>query len=105
MLAIRPNQQILWCVKRTLQEHQNSYNTGLMQIIIGIFQDKEDVTKFIKRRMLDMTSLTEVGPFFSKNQALLWMDELHSRIDNSEIAFIPEITAKELQWYGFTFEE
>ncbi len=76
-----------------------------MRIIIGIFQNKDDVAKFNKRRMLDMISLTEVGPFFSKNQAVLWMNELHSRIDNSEIAFIPEISDMELQWYGFTFEE
>jgi len=76
-----------------------------MRIIIGIFQNKDDVAKFNKRRMLDMISLTEVGPFFSKNQAVLWMNELHSRIDNSEIAFIPEISEKDLQWYGFTFEE
>jgi hypothetical protein len=76
-----------------------------MRIIIGIFQNKDDVAKFNKQRMLDMISLTEVGPFFSKNQALLWMNELHSRIDNSEIAFIPEISDMELQWYGFTFEE
>lgn len=76
-----------------------------MRIIIGIFQDKDDVAKFNKQRMLDMISLTEVGPFFSKNQALLWMNELHSRIDNSEIAFIPEISDMDLQWYGFTFEE
>ena len=76
-----------------------------MRIIIGIYQNKDDVKKFNKRRMLDMISLTEVGPFFSKNQALLWMNELHNRIDNSEIAFIPEISDMELKWYGFTFEE
>ncbi len=76
-----------------------------MRIIIGIFQKKEDLAKFIKRRMLDFASLTKVGPFFSKNQARRWMNELHSRIGNSEIAYIPETTEKELKWYGFTFEE
>lgn len=76
-----------------------------MRIIIGIFQDKEEVTTFKKRRMLDFTSLTEVGPFFSKNQAVLWMKELHRRIGNSEIAFIPDHSEKDLKWYGFTFEE
>lgn len=76
-----------------------------MKIIIGIFQDKEDLTRFRKQRMLDFTSLTEVGPFFSKNQALIWMKELHSRIGNSEIAYIPENSASNLKWYGFTFEE
>jgi hypothetical protein len=76
-----------------------------MRIIIGIFQDKEDVTKVMKRRMLDSTSLTEVGPFFSKNQAFSWMNSLHSRINNSEIAFVAETTNRERQWYGFTVEE
>lgn len=76
-----------------------------MKIIIGIFQDKEDLTRFNKQRMLDFTSLTEVGPFFSKDQALLWMKELHSRIDNSEIALIPVHSVTDLKWYGFTFEE
>lgn len=55
--------------------------------------------------MLDIASLTEVGPFFSKNQALSWMQELHSQIDNSEVAFIPDSGDMKLQWYGFTFEE
>lgn len=76
-----------------------------MRIVIGIFQDKEDVTRFNRRRMLDFTSLTEVGPFFSKDQAMVWMKELRSRIDNSEIAFIPDQSQKNLKWYGFTFEE
>ena len=76
-----------------------------MRIIIGIYQDKEDVAKFNKKRLLDISSLTEVGPFFSKHQALLWMNELRSRIDNSEIGFIPETSSKELKWFGFTFEE
>lgn len=55
--------------------------------------------------MLDISSLTEVGPFFSKNQALSWMQELQSQIENSEVALIPEINDQKLQWYGFTFEE
>jgi len=76
-----------------------------MRIVIGIFQDKEDVTRFNRRRRLDFTSLTEVGPFFSKDQAMLWMKELHSRIYDSEIALIPDQSQKNLKWYGFTFEE
>ncbi len=76
-----------------------------MKIIIGIFQNKEDVTRLHRYRMLDISSLTEVGPFFSKNQALSWMQELQSQIENSEVALIPEINDQKLQWYGFTFEE
>ncbi len=76
-----------------------------MKIIIGIFQDKSDLTGFHKKRMLDVSSLTEVGPFFSKSQALSWIKELHSKIENSEIGLIPEHSQENLQWYGFTFEE
>lgn len=76
-----------------------------VRIIIGIFQNKEDVTRFHRYRMLDVTSLTEVGPFFSKNQALSWMKELHGQIENSEVAHIPESGDDNLKWYGFTFED
>jgi hypothetical protein len=55
--------------------------------------------------MLDVTSLTEVGPFFSKNQALSWMKELHDQIENSEVAFITDNGDESLKWFGFTFEE
>jgi hypothetical protein len=55
--------------------------------------------------MLDITSLTKVGPFFSKNQAHSWMKELHAQIENSEVAYIPESDDDTLKWYGFTFEE
>ena len=55
--------------------------------------------------MLDITSLTQVGPFFSKNQALSWMKELHDQLENSEVAHIPENGDDALKWYGFTFEE
>ena len=76
-----------------------------MRIIIGISQNKDDVAKLMKKRTLNAISLTEVGPFFSKNQALSWMNELHSRIDNSEIAFVSDASCKELKWFGFTFEK
>lgn len=55
--------------------------------------------------MLDITSLTKVGPFFSKSQAHSWMKELHGQIENSEVAHIPENEVENLKWYGFTFEE
>lgn len=76
-----------------------------MKIIIGIFQDKEDMTTFYKKRMLDVSSLTQVGPFFSRSQALSWMRELHEQLGDSEISFIPATNYERLQWYGFTFEE
>jgi hypothetical protein len=88
-----------------VQKREQFSGIPTVRIIIGIFQHKEDVTRLHRDRMLDISSLTEVGPFFSKNQALSWMQELHSQIDNSELAHIPESENNQLKWYGFTFEE
>ncbi len=84
---------------------KSSSGISTVRIVIGIFQKKEEVIKFQKHRMLDSTSLTEVGPFFSKGQAYAWMKELHGQIDNSEVAYTPEREDENLKWYGFTFEE
>lgn len=92
-------------LERTGAKNKQFSGIATVKIIIGIFQKKEDVISFHRHRMLDITSLTEVGPFFSKNQALSWMKELHGKIENSEIAHTPENGDDTLKWYGFTFEE
>ena len=92
-------------LERTGAKNKPFSGIATVRIIIGIFQKKEDVTSFHRHRKLDITSLTEVGPFFSKSQALTWMKELHGKIENSEIAYIPESGEDTLKWYGFTFEE
>jgi len=76
-----------------------------MKILIGLFQDKNDATEVYRKRLHDITSLTEVGPFFSKEQALAWMEELRSHIGNSEVVLLPTEHRSQLKWYGFTFEE
>jgi hypothetical protein len=76
-----------------------------VKIVIGVFQDKDEATALYQKRLTDITSLTEVGPFFSKKQALAWLDHLKSRIQNIEIALIPESSNDSLQWYGFSFED
>lgn len=76
-----------------------------MKIVIGLFQDKKDATELYRQRLHDITTLTEVGPFFSKEQALVWMKELQSQIEDSEVALLPAKNYAHLKWYGFTFEE
>lgn len=75
-----------------------------MRILIGLFQNRQEIQEIIKNKEIDPTSLTEVGPFFSREQAVSWMQELHNRIENSEIALFPEPGSDELRWYGFTLE-
>ncbi len=76
-----------------------------MKIVIGLFQDKKDATELYRKRLHDITTLTEVGPFFSRKQALAWMRELQNKIEDCEVAFLPEKQEANKQWYGFTFEE
>jgi hypothetical protein len=76
----------------------------MMRILIGLFQQRQEIQKIITTKGIDPASLTEVGPFFSREQAVSWMQELHSRIESSEIALFPERGSEHLQWYGFTLE-
>jgi hypothetical protein len=78
---------------------------GNVKILIGIYQNRKDLTHFSQHRRVDVSSLQEVGPFFSREQALSWMGELRDRIDSSEIALLPDGGESLKKWYGFTFEE
>lgn len=76
-----------------------------VKILIGIFQDRKELTRFSQHHRVDVSSLQEVGPFFSRDQALSWMEELHDRIDSSEVAVLSDGHESRKKWYGFTFEE
>lgn len=75
-----------------------------MRILIGLFQHRQEIQQIIRSKEIDPASLTQVGPFFSREQAVTWMRELHNRIENSEIALLPEQGSDERRWYGFTLE-
>ena len=76
-----------------------------MRIILGIYQNQSEADDFYKKREADLSSVTKVGPFFSKDQALSWAKFLSDRIASSEKAFIPENSGQDSPWFGFTFEE
>lgn len=76
-----------------------------MKILIGLFQEKKDATEVYRQRLHDITTLTEVGPFYSKEQAVVWMKDLQQQLGDSEVVLLPEKQLPQLKWYGFTFEE
>ncbi len=79
-----------------------------MKVFIGISRDRTEVNRFCREHLQTISSPLQVGPFFSKGQALSWMQELHTHISNSEIILIPEnrnSPDSQGHWYGFTFEE
>lgn len=76
-----------------------------MKVIIGVTRNPERIKEsFSQYNGLDGT-LTEIGPFVSKLDALNWLVYLKSRIaDFQEI--IPGVQSGDhALWYGFTFEQ
>lgn len=76
-----------------------------MKIVIGIIQDPKKIEGLISQHQGKIGSLTEVGPFVSQKEALIWLDFLKSKIgDIEEISYEHE-SPTETVWYGFTFEK
>lgn len=76
-----------------------------MKIFIGITQEPKKIEELLSRHNGETRSLTEVGPFVSKLEALNWLVYLKSRIGNFE-EIIPKLqSGQEAIWYGFTFEQ
>lgn len=76
-----------------------------MKIIIGVTREPEKIDEYFSQYNGQDGTLTEIGPFLSKLDALNWLVYLKSRItDFQEI--IPKLqTGDQPLWYGFTFEQ
>jgi hypothetical protein len=75
-----------------------------VKIIIGITQEPENFKEFVILHYGETGSLTEVGPFISKMDALNWLVYLKSLIGDFE-EIIPDMqSGKDAIWYGFTYE-
>ena len=76
-----------------------------MRILIGIYQDQEEANTLYQQKDASPSSVTEVGPFFSKDQALSWMDHLSSKIRSCEKVPVPQENGADTPWHGFTIED
>lgn len=76
-----------------------------MKIIIGITQDPKQIEDCISRYHGEKQSLTELGPFVSRVEALNWLVYLKSRIGDFEEIYPSAKEDNEDVWYGFTFEQ
>jgi len=76
-----------------------------VKIIIGITQDPAHIEDSISRYTGEKHSLTELGPFVSRTEALDWLVFLKSRIGNFEEIHADAVKNDEAVWYGFTFEQ
>ena len=83
---------------------QHFWGKHTVRILIGIYQNQDEADTFYQDRSVETSAITEVGPFFSKDQALSWMETLLNRLSSCEKAYLPENQSEELSWNGFTCE-
>lgn len=76
-----------------------------MKIIIGITRNPESIGELVGQRRGSKSSLTEIGPFVSKREALNWLEYLKNRIGDFEEIVAAQEPGNEAVWYGFTFEQ
>lgn len=76
-----------------------------MKIFIGITQDLDEIEQFVLYKNCDITSVTELGPFLSKDEALIWLKFLKSKISDIEEICSDRKLLIDAGWYGFTFEQ
>lgn len=76
-----------------------------MTIMIGIHQKQDKVDKLYESMGLHAASLTAIGPFASKEEALSWQQDLTDKITDSKIIDPAGPEDAHLPWYGFSFEK
>ena len=75
-----------------------------MKILIGVTKEPEEIKAYLYQYHGQDGTLTEIGPFVSRLDALNWLVYLKSRIGNfQEIISASQVGEDEL-WFGFTFE-
>lgn len=76
-----------------------------MTIMIGIHQKQDKVDKLYESMGLHAASLTAVGPFTSKEEAMAWQLDLVNKITDCKIIDPAGPEDTNLPWYGFSFEK
>ncbi len=72
--------------------------------MIGITEEPSNIKNLLSTYNGNARSLTEIGPFVSKVEALNWLVYLKSRIGDIEEIIPERQSSNGAVWYGFTFE-
>jgi len=73
--------------------------------MIGIHQKQDKVDKLYESMGLHAASLSAVGPFTSKEEALSWQQDMQDKIVDCQIIDPAGPEEDHLLWYGFSFEK
>ncbi len=76
-----------------------------MTTMIGIHQHQDKVDQLYANMGLHAASLTAIGPFAAKEEALLWQRGMVAKLQDCEIIEPIEPDADDVPWYGFSFEK
>lgn len=76
-----------------------------MKILIGVTKEPEKIKDYLYLHHGQDGTLTEIGPFISRLDAMNWLVYLKSRIGHFEEIIPNNPSDKETLWYGFTFEQ
>ncbi|WP_153306611.1 hypothetical protein [Desulfogranum japonicum] len=76
-----------------------------VRIIIGITQDPKRISKLLAIHRGRKSTLIEMGPFISEEDAKNWLALLKSKICSMKEIVQEEECDEDKLWYGFTFEQ
>lgn len=76
-----------------------------MTIMIGIHQHQDKIDKLYQSMGIHAGTLTAVGPFASKEDALFWQQELIEKITDCTVIDPAGPEDEHLPWHGFSFEK
>jgi len=76
-----------------------------MAILVGIHQQQEKINNFHESLGLRAGSLSSVGPFLSKKEALAWQQNMQQKFTECGVISFDEEESVAIPWYGFAFEK
>jgi hypothetical protein len=76
-----------------------------VKILIGITKEPEKIKNYLHQHHGQDGTLTEIGPFVSRLDALNWLTYLKSRIGNFQEIIPASQAGEDDLWFGFTFEQ
>ncbi len=76
-----------------------------MKILIGVTKEPEKIKSYLFQHHGKDGTLTEIGPFVSRLDALNWLSYLKCRIGNFKEIIPASQSGEDDIWFGFTFEQ
>ena len=76
-----------------------------MKLLVGIYQEREQVDGCLDSIVVEPDAVVEVGPFSSQHQAVEWMEFMGEKMSNCTMAHYAAEERNKRPWYGFaTFD-